>query len=127
MGADRDAAGGVVLLQAAVALAGDDDGRVWWPAVAQHESDQLATHGPGEEEEVHVRVRVRHVWRGAGRGNCVRWPAGTTRNNLKDASGPSRGGARLYCRSAGQRAVAYEIAGRGATKAEGGLNVWRKR
>jgi len=28
MGADRDAAGGVVLLQAAVALAGDDDGRV---------------------------------------------------------------------------------------------------
>ena len=67
-GAGRDAAGGVVLLQAAVALAGDDDGCVWWPAVAQHESDQLATHGSGEEEEARVRVRVRHVWRGAGRG-----------------------------------------------------------
>jgi len=94
-GAGRDAAAGVVHLQAAVALAGDDDGRVWWPAVAQHESDQLATHGSSEEEEARVRVRVRHVWRGAGRGNCVRWPAGTTRSNLKDAPGPSRGGARL--------------------------------
>jgi hypothetical protein len=112
-----------VLLQAAVALAGDDDGRVWWPAVAQHESDQLATHGSGEEEEARVRVRVRHVWRGAGRGNCVRWPAGTTRSNLKDAAGPSRGGARLCCRPAGQRAAAYVRAGRGAAKAEDCLNV----
>ena len=57
----------MVLLQAAVALAGDDDERVWWPAVAQ-DDDQLATHGPGGEEEARVRVRVRHVWRGAGCG-----------------------------------------------------------
>ena len=69
MGADRDAAGGVVLLQAAVALASHDDGRVWWPAVAQHESDQLATHGPGGEEELRVRVRVRACMVGRRRAN----------------------------------------------------------
>ena len=43
-GASQDACG-VVLLQVAVALAGDDDGRVWWPAVAQDEPDQLAMAG----------------------------------------------------------------------------------
>ena len=121
-GVGQDACG-MVLLQVAVALAGDDDGRVWWPAVAQDESNQLASDGPDGEEEARVRVCVRHVWRGVGRANCVRWPAGTTRSNLKDAYGPSRGGARLCCRPAGQRAAAYVRAGRVATKAEGGLNV----
>ena len=29
----------------AVALAGDDDDRVWWPAVAQDKPDQLAMAG----------------------------------------------------------------------------------
>ena len=98
--AERGPAAWCFFKRRVVALAGDDDGRVWWPAVGQHESDQLATHGPGEEEEVHVRVRVRHVWRGTDRGNCVRWPAGTTSSNLKDSSEPLSGGARLYCRPA---------------------------
>ena len=67
-GTDRDATGGVVLLQAAVALAGDDDERVWWPAVAQ-DDDQLATHGPGGEEELRVRVRVRACMAGRRSAN----------------------------------------------------------
>ena len=55
----------MVLLQVAVALAGDDDGRVWWPAVAQDESDQLATPSPGGEDEARVRVHVlARIWQG---------------------------------------------------------------
>ena len=63
-GAGQDACG-VVLLQVVVALAGDDDGRVWWPVVAQDESGQLATPSPGGEDEARVRVHaLARIWRG---------------------------------------------------------------
>ena len=49
----------------AVALAGDDDDRVWWPVVAQDESDQLATPSPGGEDEARVRVHaLARIWQG---------------------------------------------------------------